>query len=215
MRRARTRWTPEASCQDEMEVGNASLPVRGEFDGHPLLGKEPLPCRVHIGKIYSLNEIQDRRIGAVERGEPNSQRWCGQPGKLCSDNGERFQTTGGCLRRSSPNCNAFQRQMRGPVSFFCDRCPILVWQQARPASLGGETEIITQDTRFASAASLDTLRKHVSVPNVRRVCLFAAASSAAFFNRPQVKRVLDHSSSRAHAFRDPLTNPRRHAYGQE
>jgi hypothetical protein len=68
-----------------------------------------------------------------------------------------------------------------PLSFFCDRFAIQRWHQARPASLGGETEIITQDTRFASAASLDTLRKHVSVPNVRRVCLFAAALPAAFF----------------------------------
>lgn len=71
--------------------------------------------------------------------------------------------------------------MRGPLWFFRDRFAIQLWHQVHPSSLGGDTEIITPNTRFASAASLDTLRKHVSVPNVRRVCLFAAALPAAFF----------------------------------
>lgn len=72
-------------------------------------------------------------------------------------------------------------RMYGSVLFFYDRFAIQRWHQARPASPGEVTKIITRYTRFPSAASLDTLRQHDSVPNVRRVCLFAAARFAGSF----------------------------------
>lgn len=100
------------------------------------------------------------------------------------------RTTGAKLQESSsrdrlPDDTALLALADGSVWFLCDHPAGEVPPHAYPACLGAKTEVITQDTRFASAASLDNITRHVSVPNVRCVCLSAAASPAALFQSKQ------------------------------